>query len=64
MPELINMDIMMPEMDGIEASEKPWKIYGQEDTIIAFLMARGEQFSQMAGLLRGAMITWSILSNP
>lgn len=53
-PHLIIMDVMMPEMDGIEACEQIRKIPELSDTIIAFLTARGEDYSQMAGFDAGA----------
>lgn len=53
-PHLIILDVMMPEMDGIEACEKIRKIEGLEDTIITFLTARGEDYSQLAGFEAGA----------
>lgn len=53
-PHLIILDVMMPEMDGIEACEQIRKIPEMEDTIIAFLTARGEDYSQMAGFDAGA----------
>jgi two-component system alkaline phosphatase synthesis response regulator PhoP len=53
-PQLIIMDVMMPKMDGIEACEKIRKIPELSETLIAFLTARGEDFSQMAGFDAGA----------
>jgi two-component system alkaline phosphatase synthesis response regulator PhoP len=53
-PNLILMDVMMPEMDGIEACEKIREIKGLEDVIIAFFTARGEDYSQVAGFDAGA----------
>ena len=53
-PHLILLDIMMPEMDGIEACEKIRKIKTLENVIIAFLTARGEDYSQVAGFDAGA----------
>ena len=53
-PHLIILDVMMPEMDGIEACEKIRKLEGLEDTIITFLTARGEDYSQVAGFDVGA----------
>ncbi|MEN8122266.1 MAG: response regulator transcription factor [Bacteroidota bacterium] len=53
-PHLILMDIMMPEMDGIEACEKIRQLPGLDNIIIAFLTARGEDFSQIAGFEAGA----------
>ncbi|MFK5889546.1 MAG: response regulator transcription factor [Flavobacteriaceae bacterium] len=54
LPHLILLDVMMPEMDGIEACEKIRDIKGLEDVIIAFFTARGEDYSQMAGFEAGA----------
>ena len=54
LPHLILLDVMMPEMDGIEACEKIRGIKGLEDVIIAFFTARGEDYSQMAGFEAGA----------
>ena len=53
-PQLIILDVMMPEMDGIEACEQIRKISDLSDTIITFLTARGEDYSQMAGFDAGA----------
>ena len=53
-PHLIILDVMMPEMDGIEACEQIRKLPNQEETIIAFLTARGEDYSQVAGYDAGA----------
>ena len=53
-PHLIILDVMMPEMDGMEACERIRKISGLENTIITFLTARGEDYSQVAGLDAGA----------
>lgn len=53
-PHLIILDVMMPEMDGIEACEQIRKIPELSETIITFLTARGEDYSQMAGFDAGA----------
>ncbi|MCB0475263.1 MAG: response regulator transcription factor [Flavobacteriaceae bacterium] len=53
-PHLILLDVMMPEMDGIEACEKIRETKGLEDVIIAFFTARGEDYSQVAGFEAGA----------
>jgi two-component system alkaline phosphatase synthesis response regulator PhoP len=53
-PHLVILDVMMPEMDGIEACELIRKTSGLENTVIAFLTARGEDYSQMAGFDAGA----------
>ncbi|MQP25228.1 response regulator [Flavobacterium sp. LMO8] len=53
-PQLIIMDVMMPEMDGMEACENIRKIPELKDTIITFLTARSEDYSQVAGFDAGA----------
>ncbi|MBS9464018.1 response regulator transcription factor [Flagellimonas sp. HMM57] len=53
-PHLIILDVMMPEMDGIEACEVIRSTPGLENTIITFLTARGEDYSQVAGFDAGA----------
>ncbi len=53
-PHLILLDIMMPEMDGIEACEKIRNIKDLENVLIAFFTARGEDYSQVAGFEAGA----------
>ncbi len=53
-PHLIILDVMMPEMDGIEACEIIRGTPGLEQTIITFLTARGEDYSQVAGFDAGA----------
>ena len=53
-PQLIIMDVMMPEIDGIEACERIRAIPELSQTIITFLTARGEDYSQLAGFEAGA----------
>ncbi len=53
-PNLILLDIMMPEMDGIEACEKIRTVKSLENTLIAFLTARNEDYSYVAGFDAGA----------
>ncbi|WKS95850.1 response regulator transcription factor [Riemerella columbina] len=53
-PHLILLDVMMPEKDGIETCQDLRKISGLEHTLIVFLSARGEEFSQLAGYEAGA----------
>ncbi len=53
-PHLIILDVMMPEMDGIEACEQIRKLPDLQNTIITFLTARGEDYSQVAGFDAGA----------
>ncbi len=54
LPHLIIMDVMMPEMDGIEACESIRKNAELDNTIITFLTARSEDYSQLAGFDAGA----------
>jgi len=54
LPDLIILDVMMPEMDGIAACEEIRRIPALQHTIIAFLTARGEDYSQIAGFEAGA----------
>ncbi len=53
-PHLIILDVMMPEMDGIEACELLRKEPDLSGAIITFLTARGEDYSQVAGFEAGA----------
>lgn len=53
-PDLILLDVMMPEMDGIETCHQLRENEGLNKTIIAFLTARNEDYSQIAGLDAGA----------
>ncbi len=52
-PQLVLMDVMMPEMDGIEACEEIRANKELENTLVAFLTARGEDYSQIAGFEAG-----------
>lgn len=54
LPHLIIMDVMMPEMDGMEACEQIRKYPELENTLITFLTARSEDYSQVAGFDAGA----------
>lgn len=54
LPQLIILDVMMPEMDGIETCEQIRKNQDLKDTVITFLTARGEDYSQVAGFDAGA----------
>ena len=53
-PHLILLDIMMPEMDGIQTCELIRDIPALSETVIAFLTARAEDYSQIAGFKAGA----------
>jgi two-component system alkaline phosphatase synthesis response regulator PhoP len=54
LPHLIIMDVMMPSMDGIEACREIKQSPELESTVIIFLTARGEDYSQIAGFDAGA----------
>lgn len=54
LPDLIILDVMMPEMDGIAACEELRRIPSLQHTMITFLTARGEDYSQIAGFEAGA----------
>lgn len=53
-PHLIILDVMMPNMDGIEACEEMNKIDELKNSIKVFLTARSEDYSQIAGFEAGA----------
>lgn len=53
-PDLILLDVMMPEMDGIETCIQLRENKDLKNTIIAFLTARNEDYSQIAGFESGA----------
>ncbi len=52
-PDLIVLDVMMPGMDGIETCERIRELDNIKSPIIAFLTARGEDYSQIAGFEAG-----------
>jgi len=53
-PDLILLDVMMPGMDGIETCEQMRNSNELKNVIIAFLTARNEDYSQIAGFEAGA----------
>jgi two-component system alkaline phosphatase synthesis response regulator PhoP len=54
LPDLILLDVMMPEMDGMETCRELRDDIRLKNTIIAFLTARNEDYSQIAGFDAGA----------
>ncbi|MDY0103336.1 MAG: response regulator transcription factor [Lentimicrobium sp.] len=54
LPHLIILDVMMPEMDGIDACRTIRSIPSLKASLIVFLTARGEDYSQIAGFKAGA----------
>lgn len=53
-PHLIILDVMMPNMDGVETCNELRKLPDFQETIITFLTARHEDYSQIAGFDAGA----------
>jgi two-component system alkaline phosphatase synthesis response regulator PhoP len=53
-PELILLDVMMPEMDGIQTCQELRKNQSLKDVFIVFLTARIEEYSEIAGFSAGA----------
>ncbi|MGD0710279.1 MAG: response regulator transcription factor [Bacteroidales bacterium] len=53
-PHLIILDVMMPEMDGVETCREMKQMPSLNKSIIAFLTARNEDYSQIAGFDAGA----------
>ncbi|NTW24023.1 MAG: response regulator transcription factor, partial [Lentimicrobium sp.] len=54
LPHLVILDVMMPELDGIETCREIKLLPELKDTIVVFLTARGEDYSQIAGFDAGA----------
>jgi two-component system alkaline phosphatase synthesis response regulator PhoP len=54
LPHLIILDVMMPIMDGVETCERLRMDDRFKDTLIMFLSARGEDYSQVAAFESGA----------
>ena len=53
-PSLIILDVQMPDMDGITTCEKIRDIPSLKETVVTFLTARSEDYSQIAGFEAGA----------
>jgi two-component system alkaline phosphatase synthesis response regulator PhoP len=53
-PSLIILDVQMPNMDGITTCEKIREIPSLSETVVTFLTARSEDYSQIAGFEAGA----------
>lgn len=53
-PHLILLDVMMPRMDGMECCRELRRMPQTKDSVIAFLTARSEDYSQVAGFEAGA----------
>lgn len=53
-PQLVLLDVMMPQLNGIETCKQLREIPELSEMVIAFLTARGEDYSQMNGFEAGA----------
>jgi two-component system alkaline phosphatase synthesis response regulator PhoP len=53
-PDIILLDVMMPEMDGMEACKEIRDDDRLKNVLVAFLTARNEDYSQIAGFDSGA----------
>ncbi|HRY33301.1 MAG TPA: response regulator transcription factor [Bacteroidales bacterium] len=53
-PHLIILDVMMPVMDGMETCVEIRQIPDLQHSMVIFLTARGEDYSQIAGFDAGA----------
>jgi two-component system, OmpR family, alkaline phosphatase synthesis response regulator PhoP len=53
-PDLIILDVMMPEMDGMEVCKELRKISSLKNVMITFLTARNEEYSQISGFDSGS----------
>lgn len=54
LPHLIVLDVMMPEMDGIETCRQMREIPSLNNSVITFLTARNEEYTQVSGFDVGA----------
>ncbi|MCB9225402.1 MAG: response regulator transcription factor [Crocinitomicaceae bacterium] len=53
-PDIVLLDVMLPDIDGIEICERIRQMSGMKSALIIFLSARGEDYSQVAGYKAGA----------
>ena len=53
-PTLILLDVMMPEMDGMQVCEELRSCKELDNTFIVFLTARSEEYSELSGFTAGA----------
>lgn len=54
MPNLVLLDVMMPGIDGMEVCRELRSAQGMDGVVIAFLTARSEDYSHIAGFEAGA----------
>jgi len=53
-PDLVILDVMMPEMDGVEVCQRIRELPDLDETLVIFLTARAEDYSELAGFSAGA----------
>ena len=53
-PDVILLDVMLPDIDGMEVCEEIRKHKSLQNSLVLFLSARGEDYSQIAGYKVGA----------
>jgi two-component system alkaline phosphatase synthesis response regulator PhoP len=53
-PDLVILDVMMPEMDGVDVCQRIRELPELDETLVLFLTARAEDYSELAGFSAGA----------
>jgi two-component system phosphate regulon response regulator PhoB len=58
-PDLVLLDIMMPDLDGLEVCRRLKRISALRTVPVIMLTARGDEVDRVVGLELGPRITWS-----